>query len=61
MPESSNIPGRLIWFPNRRTVRLVVGAGKEVNERGPNKMGNQIKISAITTFPDIYFPCCYSE
>lgn len=44
MPESSNIPGRLIRFPNRRTVRLVVGAGKEVNERGPNKMGNQIKI-----------------
>ena len=44
MPKSSNIPGRLIWFPNRGTVRLVVAAGKKVKERGPNKMGKQLKM-----------------
>lgn len=42
MSKSSNIPGRLIQFPNRG--RLVVAAGKEFTECSPNKMGKQLKI-----------------
>lgn len=44
MPKSSNIPGRLLWFPNRGMVRLVVALDKEVKEHGPNKMEKQLKI-----------------
>lgn len=45
MPKSSNIPGRLIWFPGRGMVRLVVAAGEEVKECGSNKIkGKTIKI-----------------
>lgn len=51
MPKSSNIPGRLLWFPNRGMVRLVVALDKEVKEHGPNKMEKQLKIQAIKTFP----------
>lgn len=42
LSKSSNIPGRLIPFPNRG--RLVVAAGKEFTERSPKKMVKQLKI-----------------
>lgn len=53
IPKSSSIPGRLIWFPSRGTVRLVVAAGKEVKECGPNKMGKTIKKLGNQDFPHI--------
>lgn len=53
MPKSSNIPGRLIWFPSRGTVRLVVAAGKEVKECDPNKVGKTIKKLGNQDFPHV--------
>jgi len=57
MPKSSNIPGGLIWFPNRGTIKLIVATGKEVKECGPNKMEKQLKFRQLRV--SLYLVSCY--